>query len=157
MYDIYDNGSVFSNQTYNKSKPRFLKPSVNKNRGYVYVSLINKDKKRKNWSLHRLIAENFIPNPNKYPCVNHLDGNKLNNDVSNLEWCTYKQNSEHAIKNGLINFFKKNEGTLKYTNNQCRQVMDLVNSGMTYKKAGSIFNMPYSTVAHLMRGSRRKI
>lgn len=52
-------------------------------------------------AVHRLIALTFIPNPNNYPLVNHIDGNKGNNHARNLEWCTHKQNVVHAENNGL--------------------------------------------------------
>lgn len=64
--------------------------------GYKEV-ILNKNKER----VHRVIAETFIGNPNNYPCVNHIDGNKLNNNVSNLEWCNHSQNVLHAYKTGL--------------------------------------------------------
>lgn len=51
--------------------------------------------------IHRAVAECFIPNPNNYPVVNHIDGNKENNLYSNLEWCTYKDNNLHSYKLGL--------------------------------------------------------
>ncbi len=70
--------------------------------GYALVSL-SKNGKKKKFRIHRLVAEAFIPNPNNYPCVNHIDGNKLNNNVNNLEWCTEKQNMEHAAKFNLVN------------------------------------------------------
>lgn len=57
---------------------------------------------RKNIKLHRLVAQTFIPNPHNLPCVNHIDGNKLNNEVGNLEWCTHESNMRHASKTGLI-------------------------------------------------------
>lgn len=52
--------------------------------------------KRKNGREHRLVAEAFIPNPNNYPCINHKDENRKNNNVENLEWCTYKYNINYG-------------------------------------------------------------
>jgi hypothetical protein len=57
--------------------------------------------KRKTYRIHRLVAETFIANLLNLPCVNHKDGDKMNNHVINLEWVTYKQNAEHAWKLGL--------------------------------------------------------
>jgi len=53
--------------------------------------------------VHRIIAEAFIPNPENLPCINHKDGNKKNNSISNLEWCTYSENNKHANRTGLKN------------------------------------------------------
>lgn len=67
--------------------------------GYgIYNLQINKKNKR--FKAHRMVAVTFIPNPNNYPVVNHIDCNKLNNRDSNLEWCTYSYNTKHAIANG---------------------------------------------------------
>lgn len=66
------------------------------NRGYLSVGI-----RRKTHMVHRLVAQAFIPNPENKPCVNHRDGNKQNNSVSNLEWCTIKENNLHARQTGL--------------------------------------------------------
>ena len=66
------------------------------NRGYYSVGI-----KRKTHMVHRLIAKAFLPNPGNKPFVNHLDGNKLNNHVDNLEWCTVQENNLHARQTGL--------------------------------------------------------
>ena len=65
--------------------------------GYRYVQIVSGNKNHHK-AVHRLIAEAFIPNPENKPCVNHKDGNKLNNSVSNLEWCTHSENTGHAAK-----------------------------------------------------------
>lgn len=69
--------------------------------GYPLVRLIV-DKRIVRLMVHRLIAICFIDNPNNYPCVNHIDGNKENFNISNLEWCTHQHNMEHASKTGLM-------------------------------------------------------
>lgn len=66
------------------------------NRGYYSVGI-----RRKTHMVHRLVAQAFIPNPENKPFVNHIDGNKLNNHVSNLEWCTAQENNLHARQTGL--------------------------------------------------------
>ena len=68
--------------------------------GYLYVRL-SIDGNSKHRTIHRLVAETFLPNKQNLPQINHKDGNKKNNKVSNLEWCTQKHNMQHAIKTGL--------------------------------------------------------
>ena len=82
-----------------KIKGKILKPKIDKY-GYFRIGL-TKNNKQKFYQVHRLVAETFIPNPNNYPIINHKDGDKQNNHISNLEWCTYSYNSQHAYNNGL--------------------------------------------------------
>ena len=90
-YLIYDNGEVF-----NKNSNQFLKGSIGEN-GYRYYRL-SKEGKKKMFYAHRLVAEYFINNPLDLPIVNHKDGNKLNNNIKNLEWVTYSENTKHWKK-----------------------------------------------------------
>jgi len=68
--------------------------------GHLIVNL-SKNGKYKCCLVHRLVATAFIPNPENHPIVNHKDGNKQNNAVENLEWCTQKENVAHALREGL--------------------------------------------------------
>ena len=68
---------------------------------------------RKNRNIHRVIAETFIPNPDNLPCVNHKDGNKLNNSISNLEWCNRSENVLHSFQNGLQKKITNQYGTFE--------------------------------------------
>lgn len=81
-------------------KQRILKEKAKNNRD-VRISLW-KDGKSKDYLVHRLVAEAFIPNPANKPTVNHIDGNPRNNYVENLEWATYQENNNHAFDNKLI-------------------------------------------------------
>lgn len=82
-----------------------LKPLDN-GKGYLRIKLtINNKSKRV--MLHRIIAEAFIENPNNYPVINHIDGNKKNNQIKNLEWCTQKYNCQHSVKIGTWGALKK--------------------------------------------------
>ena len=93
-YIIYSDGWIWS-----KHKGDYLKPQDN-GLGYQKITM-RVNNKRKNVYIHRLVAETFIPNPNSLPEVNHKDGDKSNNNVNNLEWCTGLQNKHHAAENGL--------------------------------------------------------
>lgn len=95
LYQVSDLGRVKSFAT-----SRVLKPYRNK-AGYLLVYLC-KNGKRKTHRIHRLVAQSFIPNPENKPEVNHLDENKTNNMVSNLEWSTRKENLNHGTRNERI-------------------------------------------------------
>lgn len=89
LYEVSNYGNVRSLYT-----NKILKPATKK-RGYQYVNLY-KNKKGKMYQVHRLVAESFIPNTNNLPIINHKDENSQNNNVDNLEWCTYKYNSNYG-------------------------------------------------------------
>ena len=83
-----------------KIKGKIIKGSFNKKTGYLQVILC-KGKNKKLFLIHRLVLENFIPNVNNLPQVNHIDGNKQNNNLNNLEWCTRSENIKHSYSLGL--------------------------------------------------------
>lgn len=89
------------NDGFHTTNIKILKTGVD-GTGYPKVTLCYK-RIIKKIHVHRLVAQSFLPNPNNYPCVNHKDGNKTNNKVENLEWCSYSYNNFHAYKNNLKN------------------------------------------------------
>lgn len=90
---------IWNGHQYIIRKEKILKGRIN-TKGYIKYALYQ-NKKPKNLSIHRLVAEAFIPNPDNLPQINHIDGNKQNNCVDNLEWCTNGENQQHAWINGL--------------------------------------------------------
>lgn len=96
--------------------------------GYYRVNVRLGNVKREKPSVrnvHRLVAMTFIDNPNNYPCVNHIDGNKLNNDTSNLEWCTASDNSKHAYMNNLGGCKTKYHTNILKAQDKCKMKIKL--------------------------------
>lgn len=93
LYQVSNLGRIRSFYNYKRNGNNILTPQIK--RGYYQVGL-RKDKKRKWYQLHRLIATAFIPNPNNLPQVNHKDENKLNNSIDNLEWCSVSYNNTYG-------------------------------------------------------------
>jgi hypothetical protein len=96
LYAVTEDGMVWAypNRIH---KGKFLKPSLKK--GYPFVCLC-KGSEIKQFSIHRLVAETYLPNFDSLPQVNHIDSNKENNHVSNLEWCSASQNKKHSWDSG---------------------------------------------------------
>ena len=88
LYTINENGEI------KNSKGELRKINYAKN-GYCIIDLY-KHNIRKTYFVHRLVAEAFIPNPNNYKLINHIDGDKTNNNIKNLEWCTYSYNIKYG-------------------------------------------------------------
>lgn len=101
-YELSNTGLVRSLPRGRKKDTTILKPTISK-RGY-FVVCIRDCGFRKTVKVHRLVAKMFIPNPHNLPEVNHIDANKLNNKIENLEWCDRLHNARHAYNLGL---FKK--------------------------------------------------
>lgn len=90
LYLISQNGDIYSLATNKIMSSHYL------SNGYKQLRL-TKDKVHKHKLVHRLLAEAFIPNPENKPCIDHIDGNPRNNSLSNLRWCTYKENWNNPI------------------------------------------------------------
>ncbi len=139
-YSINKDGSIYSNYS-----QKFLKPYIS-NHGYYVV-----DMNKKNFRVHRLVAEKFIPNPENKPFVNHINGIKTDNRVENLEWCTASENTKHAYSIGLM---KPKNGSIngnskKLIDTKTNKIFDTVNEAAEY------LNMKRPTLSNMLTGFRR--
>ena len=115
-YAVTKDGRIWSHPKPCSSKNgKWMKQRLNTNRSAriiprsCYSVGLYKDSKRKSFLVHRLVAQAYILNLEDKPDINHKDGNPLNNNVENLEWCTKSENMQHAIKNGLVNNFTEKQ------------------------------------------------
>lgn len=100
LYQVSTEGQVRSLGNNKSRKTKILKQSTDSS-GYKQIGL-HKNGKCKTYLVHRLVAQTFIPNPNNLPQVNHKDEDKINNHVSNLEWCTQEYNNNYGTHNQRV-------------------------------------------------------
>lgn len=140
----------------NIRSPRGLMKIQNGPKGYKQIGMYSGEKtvtKR----VHKLVATAFLPNPLRLPSINHIDCNKSNNSVENLEWCSVSENHKHAYKNGLM---KRRPGELhplsKISNHQTSELRRAYASGgITQKELGLIYGLTQSAVNRIINGNRR--
>lgn len=142
-------------QIRHKKNKRLLKQKITSD-GYYRICLSEKGLKNgRYWSVARLVALAFIPNPNNLPQINHIDGNKKNNAVENLEWVTAKDNIAHAKRTGLIK-----EGDTRPRTLLRRQVFPeiygLRKLGFTIEEIGVKFGVSKYVIYHLFKDERYK-
>lgn len=141
-------------------KGRILKQRINPG-GYHYIEL-GKNGTKATFAVHQLVAQAFLSNPNKKPIVNHIDGNRLNNSLSNLEWATYSENLEHAYKAGLrravsIEAVGNKNYKRKLKPEQVVEIRRLLAAGsLTHKEIATKFSVARSTVTEIKSGRRWK-
>lgn len=136
-----------------KSKFKLLTPNSNNSKGYLRIAIYYNDGTKVVESVHRLVAKLFIPNPENKPQVNHIDGNKLNNHFSNLEWVTNKENQFHAV----TQLPKRNhrKGTTLHANKLTEeQVISLPNllKNRTVRDIAKEWNVAKSTLSEIIAG-----
>lgn len=135
-----------------KRKGRILKQSLTGS-GYPRVG-ISVDGKGKSVLVHRLVAIHFISNPNSYEQVNHIDGDKTNYTISNLEWVTGKDNIAHAWSTGLCNGFGENHFNSKLST----AAVNFIHANAlryTQKELAELFSVSQSAISKVSRNMNR--
>ena len=141
-YQISNLGRVKSLQR-NGRPERILR--LNLIKGYAYTTLSNGSRGKKKLKVHRLVAEAFIPNPHNKPEVNHIDGDKRNCKVENLEWVTHQENCKHAYETGL-----RTDNV--YVNQIDVNTGEVIATFKSMKEASKITGVNYDSIAHCSRG-----
>jgi hypothetical protein len=138
------------NRRGNYQEPRQVKPW--KTLAGYYQVYFSRGKIRRVISIHRLVALLYIPNPDNLPQVNHIDGDKMNNKVTNLEWCSPKQNIKSAVLRGSFS----NHGDMKLLDGQVLALRDRRQSGETLSSLAKVFNVSIRYVQQLVNNEYRK-
>lgn len=106
----------------------------------------------KSFRVHRLVAQSFIPNPDNLATVNHIDGNKLNNAVSNLQWMSQSDNMQHAFATGLCNISGESNGRAKLSAPQVQEIRKQLASGRPQKDIAAEFDVVMQTISKIKNG-----
>ena len=128
--------------------PRLMKLSKNRH-GYLYVQL--NDKRigvRKNKCVHRLVAETFLPGENE--CVNHINGDQLDNRLENLEWCTNQENLKHHFQVLGRNVGDEHWNT-KVRSSELSRIKELMSSGHSIRSIGKIYGVARNTITRCLK------
>ena len=139
---------------YSQSSRKFLSTHLDKD-GYEKVKLVCDDNQRHTFSVHRLMMENFFPREDMETLqVNHIDGNKLNNNIENLEWCTCRENINHAKIHGLrAKQFGENNPSSKLTEKEVKEIIQLL---LTKKYSGAEIDRMYGLCKDYSNSIKRK-
>lgn len=152
LYLISNKGKV---KSLHRKNPILLKQSIDT--GYSRVTLtINY--KTEIFRVHRIVASVFIPNPENKPQVNHIDGNKLNNDIKNLEWCTNAENQIHAYKIGINKNRKLSIEHKEKMHSKIKRKVKNIDTGEIYESISDAAlknGIKISTLIHYLLGTRK--
>lgn len=149
FYQVSSLGNIKSLGNSFRKKEKLLKQHFN-TQGYYHVLLCGKIKPRAS-VIHRIVAKAFIENPQNKPEVNHINGNKIDNRLENLEWCTADENRQHAYSLGLKCEGEKH-GRSKLKNSDICKIIDLLNQGIKQHVIASTFNVSHPTISRIKTG-----
>lgn len=159
-YYVTEDGNVINNKTQKTLKPIIIS-------SYYYVSILGKKK-----SIHSLLANAYLEKPEDNLEINHKDGNKLNNHISNLEWVSHKENINHAYENNLVDISKRNLTALnarnkfkekigrhtaaKLTKEQVLEIKELLKQGIKQEDIAKIYGVSRTPISHINSGKSWK-
>ncbi len=151
-YSVTADGKVFSNNYHRENISKQLRSWVTYN-GYEQVHL-RRYGKRKAFSVHRLVAQTYLPNPKNLPFVNHKNGIKTDNRQENLEWCTASDNSKHNFKIGLQKpRYGKDNHSSKITQIQAQEIRTkYVPRKYSQARLAKEYGLRQQTVCELLQG-----
>lgn len=133
---------------------RFKKVVYDNKNSYGYVELW-KNNKGKKFRIHRLVAETFIPNYDNKEQVNHIDGNKTNNCVDNLEWVTPKENVTHAINNNLIILkYGSNNVSAKLKEEDVKFIRENAKVNISVKELAKQYNVSTTNIYNILNNKK---
>jgi len=147
-YTDYQVSNLGKIKSLKHNKEKILK-QIDNGFNYLYVYLC-KNNICQTFYIHRLVGIAFIPNTHNKPCINHKDGNKQNNYVDNLEWCTHSENMKHAFKIGLRNQQGNNSPNHKLNKNDVLIIRDLYLYGNSQNKISKIYGVSRSCIEHIV-------
>ena len=153
MYSCDREGNIYSYKSGKRKKRKLTKDSY----GY-YILVLMKHGDRNHVKAHRMIAKTFIPNPDSKGTVNHKDCNKLNNNVNNLEWMSFSENSIHGYKNNRFKTYGENHHKSKLTEHD---VLDIINAYRAFdcintRDLATAYDMHPSSICGIIRGDTWK-
>lgn len=119
-------------------------------RGYAFVAL-SKNATKKIHSVHQLVAKTFIKNPKKHKDINHINGNKVDNRVVNLEWVSQYENMQHAIKTGLVNNNGSNCKTSKLKEQDVILIREYSEKGKKLKEISDMFGVTIANISYIIK------
>lgn len=151
-YFIENDGTLFVKNRFGFKKMAY---SIS-NSGYpsikLFIGMKYGKRKYKNEYIHRLVAQYFIPNHLNYPEINHKNGNKLNNNVENLEWCTPSQNKLHKFR--ILGYRNKPQSFSPYKVDDIERILALRRRGLLHREIAEIMNIGIQTSIRVCNGNR---
>lgn len=141
-YDVFEDGRVFSHK-----KQIYLKPQNNGN-GYLKVHLYKNGKMHQRY-IHQLVAKTFIPNPKNYKYIDHIDRDKTNNCITNLRWCSAKQNTNNTA--GANRYEVSRSGANHYSQEFINNIRLQFKNGKKVMELSKEFNIPRQSISRFIK------